>query len=184
MLLEMIGLPHEVIPPTLEEDIFVCDDPPERVLTLAREKANRVRDGVKEGVILGADTLVVHNGWILEKPRSRADAVRMLTTLANEWHEVYTGLHLIDTGTDSSRRGYEVTRVRFRDLDRDEIDVYLDTGEPMDKAGSYGIQGFGAVFIERVEGCYFNVVGLPLYKLILLLSELGYCFDFKRLRRK
>ena len=184
MLLDMIGLRHSVVPPSFEEDSVDCDDPPERVLRLAREKALKVKKQVTTGVILGADTLVVQDGRILEKPFSRNDAANMLSSLSNNWHEVYTGLHLVDAGTARDTSCYEMTRVRFRKMDSKEIDVYLKTGEPMDKAGSYGIQGFGGVFIKRIEGCYFNVVGLPLTRLMLLLDELGYFYDFENLRRK
>jgi len=184
MLLEMIGLRHTVMLPSFEEESVDCDVPPVRVLKLAREKAHEVKTSVARGVVLGADTLVVHGGRILEKPSSREDAVSMLSLLSNNWHEVYTGLHLIDVDTGRDACGYEVTRVRFRDICDTEIDVYLETGEPMDKAGSYGIQGFGAVFIDRIEGCYFNVVGLPLTRLMMLLHKLGYFYDFKNLRRK
>ncbi len=184
MLLDMIGLRHTVVPPSFEEDSVDCDDPPERVLRLAREKALKVKKQVTTGVILGADTLVVQDGRILEKPFSRNDAVNMLSSLSNNWHEVYTGLHLVDVGNDRDTSSYEMTRVRFRKMDSKEINVYLKTGEPMDKAGSYGIQGFGGVFIKRIEGCYFNVVGLPLTRLMMLLDELGYFYDFENLRRK
>ncbi|MFQ6103030.1 MAG: Maf family protein [Candidatus Glassbacteria bacterium] len=183
MLLDMIGLRHRVMPPTIEEGDFDCDEPSERVLRLAKVKATIVAGEIKSGIILGADTIVVKDGRILEKPCSRKDAVRMLSSLSDEWHEVYTGLHLIDAEGLKEVFGCEVTRVKFRSMDRREIDVYLQTGEPMDKAGSYGIQGFGAVFIDRVEGCYFNVVGLPLNRLMMLLKELGCFFDFRELRR-
>jgi len=184
MLLDMIGLKFTVVPPSFEEDSVVCDDPPERVLRLAREKALKVKKQVTTGVILGADTLVVQDGRILEKPFSRDDAANMLSSLSNNWHEVYTGLHLVDAGNGSDTSSYEMTRVRFRKMDNREINVYLKTGEPMDKAGSYGIQGFGGIFIKRIEGCYFNVVGLPLTRLMMLLDELGYFYDFEYLRRK
>jgi septum formation protein len=184
MLLEMIGLRHTVTFPSFEEASVDCDVPPVRVLRLAREKAYDVKNGVKGGVVLGADTLVVQGGRILEKPSSREDALGMLSRLSNNWHEVYTGLHLIDVDSGRDISGYEMTRVRFRDICDSEIDVYMKTGEPMDKAGSYGIQGFGAVFIDRIEGCYFNVVGLPLTRLMTLLNELGFFYDFKNLRRK
>lgn len=184
MLLEMIGLPHRVIAPFLEEDCIDASEPRERVLLLSREKIERVRAGMRGPILLGADTLVVKDGSILEKPVSRRDAARMLGELSGRWHEVYTGLHLADTGTGQETSGCEVTRVRFRNMRQEEIDAYLDTGEPMDKAGSYGIQGYGAVFIDRVEGCYFNVVGLPLRRLIDLLEGLGCSFDFRELRRR
>ena len=183
MLLEMVGLAHRVVAPSLEEDCIECADPKERVLLLAKEKVGRVRSGVKDAIILGADTLVVKDGKILEKPVSRADAARMLSELSGRWHEVYTGLYLADIVAGRETSGCEVTRVKFRHMGNEEIDAYLETGEPMDKAGSYGIQGYGAVFIDRVEGCYFNVVGLPLRRLVELLGQLGCSFDFHELRR-
>jgi septum formation protein len=183
MLLEMIGMPHRVVTPSLEEECIECADPRERVLLLAKEKVQRVKSRLPDAIVLGADTLVVKDGQILEKPVSKDDAARMLGELSGHWHEVYTGLHVEDTGADRKARGCEVTRVKFRRMKKEEIEAYLETGEPMDKAGSYGIQGYGAVFIERVEGCYFNVVGLPLRRLVEILEELGLCFDFRELRR-
>lgn len=184
MLLEMVGITHSVVVPTLEEDCIECDEPAKRVMLLAREKVTTVRPGVDSGIILGADTLVVREGIILEKPGDREEARGMLRTLADSWHDVYTGVCVVDVDQGLEASDYEVTRVRFRSMDSREIEAYLDTGEPMDKAGSYGIQGHGAVFIERIEGCYFNVVGLPLRTLVRLLGEIGCEFDFKRLRRR
>ena len=128
------------------------------VQRLAEEKARAVPILAGE-VVLGADTVVVIDGLVLEKPGDYADAVRMLSLLSGRVHEVVTGICL---RTDSHRIvDTAITRVRFVSMTREEIDAYVTSGEPMDKAGGYAIQGFASKYIDRVEGCYFNVVGLP-----------------------
>jgi septum formation protein len=125
-----------------------------------------------QGIILAADTIVVCSGEILGKPRTERDARRMLERLSGRWHRVYTGVALLD----EQRRllGYERTEVALRRLSKNEIDSYVRTGEPMDKAGSYAIQGQGAALIRSVRGCYTNVIGLPLPKVLAMLQELGH----------
>jgi septum formation protein len=125
-----------------------------------------------QGIILAADTIVVCSGEILGKPRTERDARRMLERLSGRWHRVYTGVALLD----EQRRllGYERTEVALRRLSKNEIDSYVRTGEPMDKAGSYAIQGQGAALIRAVRGCYTNVIGLPLPKVLAMLQELGH----------
>jgi len=123
--------------------------------------------------VLGADTVVIHAGATLEKPGDAAEARKMLAVLAGEWHEVYTGLALVEPVSGNSLVEHERTRVKFRHLPPDEIEAYVRTGEPLDKAGAYGIQGLGAVLVERIEGCYTNVVGLPLARLAVMLREFG-----------
>ena len=128
------------------------------VQRLAAQKAGAVSILAGE-VVLGADTVVVIDGLVLEKPRDYADAVRMLSLLSGRVHEVVTGICL---RTDSHRIvDTAITRVHFVSMTREEIEVYVTSGEPMDKAGGYAIQGFASKYIDRVEGCYFNVVGLP-----------------------
>ena len=111
-------------------------------------------------------------GRILEKPEDEAGAETMLKLLSGRLHEVYTGLTLIDAASGTEVQGYERTEVKIRRMDPEEIRCYIATGEPMDKAGSYGIQGYGAAIVEKVEGCYFNVVGLPIVRLLGLIREL------------
>jgi septum formation protein len=135
-------------------------------------KARSVRDRYTTGYILGADTIVVLDGRILGKPRDESQARAMLESLAGRTHEVYTGLGLVDAATGRETGGLERTLVTMRGMEGWEIDAYIATGEPMDKAGSYGIQGYGAGIVEKVVGCYFNVVGLPIVRLLHLIRDL------------
>jgi septum formation protein len=171
-LLRLIRLRHVVEEPDVKEEEHGDDDPVNHVLGLSRLKALSVRDKFQDGYILGADTIVVFDGEILEKPASEREARGMLTRLAGHTHHVFTGLTLIDAATGEEAGGYEKTGVTIREMSAEEIDAYIGTGEPMDKAGSYGIQGYGAAIVERVEGCYFNVVGLPVVRLLKLIREL------------
>ena len=121
--------------------------------------------------MIGADTIVVKDGEILTKPKDKDDAIRMLTLLSGKSHEVITGVTVIDTKTAKSESFYESTKVYFKKLTEDEILAYTETNEPYDKAGSYAIQGKGALLIEKIEGDYFNVVGLPVCRLSCVLKE-------------
>lgn len=172
-LLRQIGLNFEVIVPTVDETIQESLPPHEAVCELAFRKSAEVAGQVSEGLVIGADTVVVNNRRILGKPACYTDAVETLRNLSGSDHLVITGFCVIDGATGSIVKASETTRVFFRHLIDEEIEAYVKSGEPMDKAGSYGIQGLGAVLVERIEGCYFNVVGLPLTKLAIALREFG-----------
>jgi septum formation protein len=139
------------------------------VIRLARSKAAATKKS--PGLVLGADTVVVINGEILGKPRDESDAESMLSRLSGQWHEVLTGVAVING--DRAASDLERTRVKFAELSPDEVRWYIDTGEAFDKAGAYAIQGRGALFIERIEGSYSNVVGLPLRLVYRLAREVG-----------
>lgn len=171
-LLGLVGIRHRVIIPRVKEEDHAHEDPAKHVLRLAGLKANSVRGRAKRGIILGADTIVLLDGAILGKPRSKAEAKRMLRRLSGRWHTVYTGLAVVDAASGKSVKGIEKSRVKIRRMTGSEIDAYIATGEPMDKAGAYGIQGYGAAIVEQVRGCYFNVVGLPMVRLLRLVREL------------
>jgi septum formation protein len=171
-LLNLVRMKHRVVRPAVREEDHAHGHPVKHVLRLSRLKALSVVPKARSGIVLGADTIVVHNGAILEKPQDRADARRMLRRLSGHWHRVYTGLALVDAATGEKVEGYERSLVKIRPMTDVEIDAYIATGEPLDKAGSYGIQGYGAAIVEKVNGCYFNVVGLPLVRLLYLLREL------------
>jgi septum formation protein len=147
-------------------------------MQMARGKAEEVwkitsaRQETSDGLVLGADTIVVMNGEYLGKPCDENEARKMLSFLSGKWHRVYTGVALVHK--TKSTFAYEMTKVHFRTLSTEEIDGYLRTGEPMDKAGAYGIQGVGAVLVDRIEGCFYNVMGLPLARLALLLKDYGF----------
>lgn len=163
-LLTQIGLEFEVIPSTVEE-VITSTDPVEAVQELAQQKARdvaeKIQDRQKEQpyLVIGADTIVVYDGKMLGKPADRTDAVRMLTMLQGKVHSVYTGVALL-TG-EKEIIFAEETKVYMCPMSREEIEWYVSTGEPMDKAGAYGIQGMCARFIEKIQGDYNNVVGLP-----------------------
>jgi septum formation protein len=158
-LLTTAGIPFTVRVRSVEE-VRAPDETPEAyVRRLAREKAEAAVEGAAE-IVLGADTIVVLDGDVLEKPSNATDAFRMLTLLSGREHTVITGIclrHARGAVVDA-----ETTRVRFARMDYREIEDYVATREPMDKAGAYAIQGLGSKFVERIEGCYFNVMGLPL----------------------
>ncbi|QGU00051.1 Septum formation protein Maf [Candidatus Syntrophocurvum alkaliphilum] len=172
-LLIKIGLEFEVIPAGINEEGLTANSPDELVQKLAILKGRHIANKVESGIIISADTIVVLNGQILGKPFNRDSAKAMLKTLSNNIHEVQTGLCLINKDLDNELVIVEKTMVHFKSLTNEEIDFYIKTGEPMDKAGAYGIQGFASVFIKKIEGCYFNVVGLPLHRLYELLISQG-----------
>jgi len=159
----------EVIPSRASEE---CDleDPAEYALELARRKAREVYERVG-GTVIGADTVVSIDGHILGKPGSREEAFEMLRLLSGKVHRVTTGYCIIHEGTEIS--GVVITEVKFRELDDDIIEAYIETGEPMDKAGAYGIQGKAGLFVEWIRGDYYNVVGFPL-EIVWKLRELGF----------
>ncbi len=148
----------------------------ELVQYLAFEKARVIAEDSslnRETIVIGADTVVVREGAILGKPRDREDAFNMLKSLSGRWHEVMTGVAVIDINSFRYDKSIETTRVKMKELKDETINAYIDSGEPLDKAGAYGIQGLGAVLIDRIEGCYFNVVGLPISKLCDTLRNYG-----------
>lgn len=173
-LLQQAGIPYRVAG-IVRQTEFRPDGkaPAESAICLALQKAWSIAVGLQKGIVLGADTIVLHRGEILGKPRDRAHARQILYRLSGEEHRVITGMALVDASTKSYESCFAETRVWMRILEPKMIEAYVATGEPMDKAGAYGIQGKAAVFIEGIEGSYSNVVGLPLYHLSLLLSRMG-----------
>jgi nucleoside triphosphate pyrophosphatase len=173
-LLNLVGIDHEVRPANIDETYLPGEQPRDHAERLAREKAVAI-DG-SDTVTIGSDTIVVVDGQVLGKPRDRAHAAEMLRQLSGRSHIVMTGVAARWRGVLAS--GLEEVGVTFRQLSDDEIERYIDTGEPMDKAGAYGIQGFGATIVDRVDGDYFAVMGLPLNRLVRLLRSLGLRYDF------
>ena len=172
LLLAQIGLEPEIIPCEIDEELDSSRSPAENATSLALQKAKTVAAGISWGIVLGADTIVALDGHMLGKPIDPDDAVRMLEMLSGRTHTVATGFALIDRPSDRYVTGVEETRVTFRAIPRNEIDEYVAGGSPMDKAGAYGIQDdYGAVFVTRVEGCFYNVVGLPLSRFYSTLGE-------------
>ncbi len=173
-ILRQVGIRFRTVAVEVEENAEEGITPGDYVLTLAERKARSAASKLREGVVLGADTIVFFQGEIMGKPRDAQEAVEMLTRLSGNIHEVYTGLAIIDVGRGRIATGYEVTKVKFRPLSAEFIVNYVKTGEPLDKAGAYGVQKKGALLVEWVKGCFYNVVGLPLARLLGLLRELGY----------
>ena len=147
--------------------------PVTHVLELSRKKAQSVADEIEDGIILGADTIVVLDGEILGKPKNKEDALFILKRLSGRMHQVYTGITLINKSTGKMISDYDVTKVKFNQLDEQKVLNYIATGEPMDKAGAYGIQGMGSFLVEHIEGSLDNVIGLPTEKLQEMLSQMG-----------
>lgn len=171
-LLRAVGWKFEAIAANVDETRNSSEDAVSYVRRLAQSKAETVAKIVSEGVVLGADTVVVIDGEILGQPRDDDDARRMLQLLNDQWHEVLTGVALVGAGqTSQVVIDHETTRVRFARMSADEINWYVSTGEPKGKAGAYAIQGRGALLIEEIQGDYFNVVGLPVRLVYELLCD-------------
>ena len=178
-LLAGLGLRFAVRPVDLDESPLAGEEPAATVLRLAAAKAAAVAHPGE--LVLGADTVVVLDGLLLGKPRDPEDAARMLAAIAGREHTVLTGVALCEPGRDRQAAALETSRVRMAALTAEEVAWYVATGEPLDKAGAYAVQGLGALFVEEVFGNYTNVVGLPLPAVRRLLAELGYdARDFLR----
>ncbi len=169
-LLKQIGLKFSVVVPQVDEEIKDENEPEKVVLEIARRKAEKVFKDYEDSIVISADTIVYFEDKILGKPKDKADAKETLKKLSGNWHKVYTGVCIFSKSAKTEF--VEVTDVKFRDLTDWEIDYYVDSGKPLDKAGSYGIQEFGSVFVERIEGDYFNVMGLPVSRLWSNLSKI------------
>jgi len=178
-LLTLVGIPHEVRPADLDESLLPGEEPVPHAERLARSKAEAIAAREPGAVVIGADTIVVLDGEILGKPSTRHEAHVTLRKLSGRTHTVHTAVAVARNGRTVS--GVESVEVTFRPLTDEQIDAYIATGEPMDKAGAYGIQGFGAVIVERVHGDYFAVMGLALGRLVGLLEEVGIIYRFGKL---
>lgn len=178
-LLASLDLNFTIIKPDVDEEAFNLDhlSPAEVVKFLSRTKAQEVYKRNTEAIVIGADTIVVLDGTVYGKPKNEDDAFRMLKALQGTMHEVYSGItvfHPVESPEFPPLASEALsTQVHMRPLSDDEIRAYIATGEPMDKAGAYAIQGYGSTLIEKIDGCYFNVVGMSLYLLERLFEQLG-----------
>ena len=170
-ILRAVGWPFEVAAANVDETARGGEEVSEYVERLACEKAEAVAEGRASGLVLGADTVVAVGGQVLGKPADAEDARRMLRLLSDRWHDVLTGVALVRAETGEVLVAHELTRVRFGPLADDEIDWYVATNEPADKAGAYAVQGRAALFVEEIEGDYWNVVGLPVRLVYKLAGE-------------
>ena len=169
-LLELMGLTYTV--ETRDVDENVSGRPSESVMEISRRKAAAVAARHSDSIIIAADTLVFADG-ALGKPHTPERAKEMLRSLAGNWHHVYTGITVINTRSGRILRNVDKTRVHLVPMTEQEIDAYVATGEPLDKAGAYGIQGMGGMFVDRIDGSYSNVVGLPMSMLRIMLAQVG-----------
>ncbi|MEX0912851.1 MAG: Maf family protein [Gemmatimonadota bacterium] len=175
-LLRRLGLRFDVRPASLDETYVDHEKPAEHAERLAREKASTVAARHPDAVVIGSDTIVIVDHDVLGKPRDDADAVAMLQRLAGSFHQVFTGVAVVTPrGTWSA---LERVSVRFRALTEADCREYVATGESRDKAGAYGIQGFGSALVESIDGDYFAVMGLPVVRTLALLRQAGWCYRF------
>lgn len=168
-ILEKYNIEPIIVPSKITETINKDEDPYQIAMSLAFNKALDVSKGYVNNIVIGADTIVVYKGMVLGKPKDEQEAFYMLSMLSGNVHDVITGISLIKG--DLKIVDYEKTKVKFKVLSKDRINAYINTREPMDKAGAYGIQGKGAILVENIDGCYSNVVGLPLSKIDKLLNK-------------
>lgn len=180
-LLSRLGLEFEILPAEIDEGYRGDEMPADHAERLAREKAIAVARFHPEATVIGSDTIVIVRDKVLGKPADEAEAMEMLARLEDREHEVFTAVAVVQRGVVHS--ALEIVRVRFRAVDERERREYVATGEPLDKAGAYGIQGFGSALIESIHGDYFAVMGLPVVRTLDLLRRHGWRYAFGRLER-
>lgn len=172
-LAKTMGLDFEIIPSKYEEDMTKKLSPEKLVQELAYGKAKEVADRLDEGIVIGVDTIVANGKKVLGKPKSKEDAIKMLKSYSGKSHKVLSGIAIIDAKTKKSIKDYETTKVYFSKMTDKEINSYINTGEADDKAGAYGIQDLSSIFIKKIDGCYFNVVGFPVHLIYKSLQKFG-----------
>jgi septum formation protein len=172
-MLDLFKLKYECISAEINEEIYPHENAREAARRIARNKAEFVCKGLNTGLVISADTVVVCNGQILGKPTNYEDAYNKLKILSGKVHEVITAVCVVDAETGKYELQDETSKVYFRNISDEEIKAYIASGEPMDKAGAYAIQGMAAVFVEKIEGCYYNIVGMPVKNLYVMLNKQG-----------
>lgn len=176
-LLRMLGLQFDVVPADIDETYRNHESGPQHAQRLAREKAALISEKRPDAIVIGSDTVVLVDGDVLGKPKGEADALAMLLRLQDRTHQVATGVAVAVPGRGLHDE-VELVDVKFRSFDEATARAYIATGEPMDKAGAYGIQGYGATLVEWVRGDYFAVMGLPVQRMIRMIDELGWTYLF------
>ena len=179
-ILRTVGWPFETLAVDIDESRRESENATDYVQRLALEKAEAAAAQRPDLAVVGADTTVAIDSHILEKPTDEGDATRMLQLLNNRWHKVVTGVAIIDRATSVTKVAREETEVKFAPLSDAEIRWYVATREPMDKAGAYGIQGYGATIVRRIDGDFFAVMGLSLMQVVKLMAQLGVRYNFPR----
>ena len=172
-ILRTLGVSFSIMPPGIDERRKPYESPKDYVLRIAYEKARKVGDLFPDKWIIGADTVVVHKGKVLGKPKADEDAVAMLKRLRANWHKVYTGYCILNASKQIVYQDVAETKVFIKDLTDKEIAKYVGTSEPFDKAGSYAVQGRGGYMVKEIKGSYSNVVGLPICEITDALLSLG-----------
>lgn len=177
-LIRLLGLPVQVVPSHADEDTPAEWTPEQIVEGLSRRKARAASEqlagqALEDAIIVGSDTIVVLDREVMGKPKDKDDALRMLRALSGRVHEVYTGVSCVRVSDGKTMTSHRVTKVRMRKLTDEQLLRYIDSGEPQDKAGAYGIQELGALLVESIEGDFFNVVGLPVSLLAAMLEAYG-----------
>ncbi|MFA6023352.1 MAG: Maf family protein [Candidatus Pacearchaeota archaeon] len=184
-LAQTMGLDFEIVPSNYEENMKLNLKPKDLVMQFAHGKALDVSKKFKEGIVIGIDTIIVFNNKNLGKPKTKEEAFKMLKSYSGKKQYVYSGVCLIDCKTKKIIKDFEVTEVYFKKLEDNEIKNYIATGEPMDKAGGYGIQDLASIFIKKINGCYFNVMGFPIYNIYKNLRKMNVnIFDYDRWKGK
>lgn len=173
-ILKQLNLKFTIVPSKINEENFNNNDPIELVENLALEKAKSISELVEDAIIIAADTVVVKDDQILGKPADESEAKDMLRQLRSNQHQVITGVAVLNSQTKKNYVEHNITDVTMTAISEDEINNYVSTGEPLDKAGSYAIQGFGGLFIEEIRGSYYSVMGLPIHQLAKLLNKFNY----------
>ncbi len=173
LLQDLIGNNFEIIPSSYNEENVPNMDPVKLALHHSLQKARYIAKKLESGIIIGVDTFVVLGNIILGKPYNKENAKKMLMQQSGRNITVVSGLALIDIDNKKEIQDYEITKVKIKKLSEKEINMYIKTGESLDKAGAFGVQGKGALFVERIEGCYFNIVGMPLFRLNTLFQKIG-----------
>jgi septum formation protein len=172
-LAQQMGLEFEIIPSDYEEDMTMDLGPEDLAMTLAYGKAQDVALKQSEGIVLGIDTFISFNGKKLGKPKTEEKARELLKSFSGKELQVYSGVALINCETKEEIKDCEISEVKFRELSDEEIEKYIKTGEPLDKAGAFAIQGLGSIFIEKINGCYTNIVGFPISNIYKNLNKMG-----------
>ncbi|NLN88107.1 MAG: septum formation inhibitor Maf [Syntrophomonadaceae bacterium] len=172
-LLQQLGVEFTISPANIKENLSKSISPEQLVRTIAWQKARLVLQGLQDGIVIAADTVISWEGRVMGKPLDRDDAFAMLSQLSGHSHQVLTGVCVAEAGDETPDLAVESTSVFFRPLTKEDIDNYLSHEEWIDKAGAYAIQGCGALLVERIEGCFYNVVGLPLNQLNMMLRNKG-----------
>ncbi len=184
-LLNQMGINFTVSPSKLDEVMDHSLNATQVAVYLAKQKCTDISAQTKHGsIVIGADTIVAKDNKLLGKPRDAQEAFEMLKELNGNWHEVVTGVCVCRTSDMKLLSEYEVTRVKIARKSDEFLKAYISTCEPFDKAGAYGIQGYGSLLVERIEGDYFNVMGLPIYRLSCMLEQLGYNIDLSSIKNQ